>query len=169
MIKDSIRSYNNLIQIDSDGVVYVNREATEYSSLEEARTYIKNKQVSNTLETQITKDVYEEITDNRIASIIKEYHDVKVTDTLIESYIELASSQIFTIDPIVQKIRSLNKLDAVIEGKLHYQLSDGSVVAINERTQKRLNNLLNKQKEIVDYMRESKEHFFHVLQQIEEN
>jgi hypothetical protein len=169
MIVESIRSYGNLIQIDSDGVVYVNRETTEYRSLEEARTYIKNKQVSNTLESQITKDTYEEITDNRIASIIKEYHNIKVTDTLIESYIELASSQIFTIDPIVQKIRSLNKLDAVIEGKLHYELTDGSVVAINERTQKHLNNLLNNQKEIVDYMRESKEKFFQVIKQIEEN
>lgn len=168
MIVESIRSYGNLIQIDSDGVVYVNREATEYSSLEEARTYIKNKQVSNTLETQITKDVYEEITDNRIASIIKEYHDVKVTDTLIESYIELASSQIFTIDPVVQKIRSLNKLDAVIEGKLHYELADGSVVAINERTQKDLNNLLSNSKDIVEYMRESKSNFFHVLNKIKE-
>jgi hypothetical protein len=168
MIVESIRSYGNLIQIDSDGVVYVNREATEYSSLEEARTYIKNKQVSNTLETQITKDVYEEITDNRIASIIKEYHDIKVTDTLIESYIELASSQIFTIDPVVQKIRSLNKLDAVIEGKLHYELSDGSIVAINERTQKELNNLLSNSKDIVEYMRESKSNFFHVLNKIKE-
>jgi hypothetical protein len=168
MIKESIRSYGNLIQIDSDGVVYVNREATEYSSLEEARTHIKNKQVSNTLESQITKDIYEELTDNRIASIIKEYHDIKVTDTLIESYIELASSQIFTVDPVVQKIRSLNKLDAVIEGKLHYELNDGSIVAINEQTQEQLNNLLSNNKDIVEYMRESKSNFFYVLNKIKE-
>lgn len=169
MITNSIRSYGNQIQIDSDGIVYVNKEITEYNSLEEARTNIRNKQISNKLESQITKDIYEELTDNRIANIIKEYHNIKVTDTLIESYIELASSQIFTIDPVVQKIRSLNKLDAVIEGKLHYQLSDGNIVAINEQTQEQLNILLNKQKEIVEYMRESKSNFFHVLEQIEEN
>jgi hypothetical protein len=168
MIKESIRSYGNLIQLDTDGVVYINRESTNFSSLEEARTYIKNKKYSDTLEIQITKDIYEEITDNRIANIIREHHDIKVTDTLIESYIELASSQIFTIDPVVQKIRSLNKLDELIEGKIHYQLSDGSVIAINEQTQQELNTLLANQKEIVEYMRENKNNFFHVLKKIKE-
>ena len=103
-----------------------------------------------------------------IASIIKEYHEIKVTDTLIESYIELASSKIFTIDPVVQDIRKLNKLDVVVENKLHYQLNDGSVVAINEATQSLLTNLLQDQKEIIEYMRESKDNFLHVLERIEE-
>jgi len=103
-----------------------------------------------------------------VASIIKEYHDIKVTDTLIESYVELASSNIFGLDPVVQKIRSLNKLDRVVEGKLHYVLADNSTVAINEDTQDILNKLLGNQIEIIEYMRESKENFFHVLEQIEE-
>lgn len=117
---------------------------------------------------EVIKETYEEIEDGRIATIIKEHHDVKVTNTLIESYKELAASNIFTVDPIVQEIRKLNKLDSIVEGKIHYTLADGDVVAINETTQQQLNNLLSNQKDIVEYMRESKRNFFHVLKKIKE-
>jgi len=123
---------------------------------------------SNTLE-EIIKDTYNAIEDGRIASIIKEYHeDIKVTNTLIESYKELASSNIFNIDPVAQEIRKLNKLDSIVENKIHYRLNDDTIVAINEATQQQLNNLLANQKEIVEYMRESKSNFFHVLNKIKE-
>jgi hypothetical protein len=68
----------------------------------------------------------------------------------------------------VHEIRKLNKLDVVIENKLHYQLDDGSIVAINEATLQFLNNLLHNQTDIVEYMRESKENFFYVIEKIKE-
>jgi hypothetical protein len=167
-IVESIRSYGNLVQKTADDEILLNNELTDFKTIEEARTYIKTKQHSDNLEESITKEIYGEITATYIANIIKEHHNIKVTDTLIESYIDLASSKIFTIDPVVHEIRALNKLDKVVEGKLHYELSDGSIVAINEGTQDLLNNLLQGQKEIIEYMRESKENFLHVLEQIEE-
>jgi len=167
-IVESIRSYGNVIQRTADNTILINNEASDFKSLEEARSYIKNKNYSEHLEQQISKEIYEDISDNRIANIIREHHNVKVTDTLIETYIDLASSKIFTIDPVVQEIRKLNKVDTIVEGKLHYELSDGVVVAINESTQERLNTLLQDQQEIIEYMRESKENFLHVLEQIEE-
>ena len=167
-IVESFRSFGNLIQKTAQDKVLINNIVTEFKTIEEARTYIKTKQHSEDLEETVTKEIYEEITANRIANIIKEYHDVKVTDTLIESYLDLASSKIFTIDPVVQDIRKLNKLD--IGGDYHSIAlkSDGSVVAINEATQSLLNNLLQNQKEIIEYMREDKENFLHVLERIEE-
>ena len=117
---------------------------------------------------EVTKEIYEEIPNNKIAEIIKEYHDVKVTDTLIETYIELASSNIFSVDPVICELRKINKLDTLVEGKLNYTLNDGSVIAINEATQEYLNKLLQNQNEIIDYMRESKENFLNVLKQIGE-
>ena len=167
-VVETCRSYDNLIQRTSDDTIYINDSETDFKTIEEARTYIKTKQTSDNLEETVTQEVYEEITANRIANIIKEYHDTKVTDTLIESYVELASSNIFTIDPVVHSIRKLNKLDVVVEGKVNYELTDGSVVAINDSTQELLNSLLQDQKEIIEYMREGKENFFHVLERIEE-
>lgn len=125
--------------------------------------------ITPSLEEQATKELYEELSEKTIANIIREYHDIKVTDTLVESYKQLASSNIFSVDPVVQEIRSINKLDRLIENKLHYVLKDDSIVAISENTQERLNNLLQNQTEIIEYMRESKENFMHVLSKLEEN
>jgi len=144
------------------------KTTSEYKRIEEARQHARELHEKQKLAEKIAKDTYQEISENTVANIIKEHHNIKVTDTLIESYLELASSNTFSVDPVVQKIRSINKLDRLVEGKLHYVLADNSTVAINEETQDRLNKLLLNQTEIIEYMRESKEHFFHVLEQIEE-
>ena len=167
-IIESVRSYLQLIEKTEEGKILINGLNTNHKTIEEARKYIKEDYDTKQLAEKITKDTYQEISEHTVASIIKEHHDIKVTDTLIESYVELASSNMFSVDPVVQKIRSLNKLDRVVEGKLHYVLADNSTVAINEETQDRLNKLLGNQTEIIEYMRESKENFFHVLEQIEE-
>lgn len=120
------------------------------------------------LEEQAKLETYEELSEEKLANIIKEHHDIKVTDTLIESYKQLASSRIFSIDPVVLEIRSLNKLDQLIEGKRHYVLNDQSIVAISESTQTMLNNMLQGHQDVIEYMRESKENFTYVLRKIEE-
>ena len=167
-VVESIRSHLHLIEKTSDDIILIDGKETEFNSLEEARQHIKNEYTSHKLEEQVSKDLYEDLSDITVANIIKEYHDVKVTDTLIENFISLASSHMFSVDPVVQKIRSLNKLDRLVEGKLHYVLSDDSIVTIDESTQEHLNNLLQNQTEIIEYMRESKENFMHVLELIEE-
>jgi hypothetical protein len=167
-VVESIRSYLQLIEKTEDGKVFINGIETEFKEVEEARQYIKQDYISHQLEEQVSKDLYEELSEHTVANIIKEYHDVKVTDTLIETYLQLASSHMFSVDPVVQDIRKLNKLDRLVEGKLHYVLEDDSIVAIDERTQEELNNLLQNQTDIIEYMRESKENFFYVLEQIEE-
>jgi hypothetical protein len=167
-VVESVRSYLQLIELTEEGKILINGLNTNFKTIEEARNHIKEEHDTHQLAEKIAKNTYQEISENTVASIIKEHHDIKVTDTLIESYIELASSNIFSVDPVVQKIRSLNKLDRIVEGKLHYVLADNSTVAINESTQDILNKLLGNQTEIIEYMRESKENFFHVLEQIEE-
>ena len=167
-VVESIRSYLQLIEKTEDGKVFINGIETEFKEVEEARQYIKQDYISHQLEEQVSKDLYEELSEHTVANIIKEYHDVKVTDTLIETYLQLASSHMFSVDPVVHEIRKLNKLDRLVEGKLHYVLEDESIVAIDERTQEELNNLLQNQTDIIEYMRESKENFFYVLEQIEE-
>lgn len=167
-VVESIRSYQHLIEKTQDAKILINKQETEFTSIEEARQYVRQEYISKKLEEQISTELYEDISENKVANIIKEYHDVKVTDTLIENYIQLASSRIFSIDPVVQEIRKLNKLDNLVEGKLHYVLDDESIVAIDESTQEHLNNLLQDQQDIIQYMRESKENFMHVVEKLEE-
>ena len=167
-VVESIRSYGQLIEKLDDGKVLINGNETEFSLVEEARQYIKQDYISHQLAEQVSTETYEELSNEKLANIIKEHYDIKVTDTLIESYKELASSHIFSVDPVVQEIRSLNKIDRLIEGKLHYVLNDSSIVTISEDTQERLNKLLQNQKDVIDYMRESKEHFMYVVSKLEE-
>jgi hypothetical protein len=165
-VQENVRCFGHLIEAKADGSITIDGETSQHKSLGEARKYIKTKQFSEKLQVQISQEIYEEISDIRIANIIREHHEIKVTDTLIESYIDLASSKIFTVDPVVFDIRRLNKLDVVVENKLHYELSDGSVVAIDNTTQEILNNLLGNHNDIVTYMRESKENFMQVIEHI---
>lgn len=165
-IKSQAYSYGHLIE-EVDDTILVDGVSTNFNTLEEAREYIRCNNLSDTLEEEIAKDLYEEINGNKIASIIKEHHNIKVTDTIIESYLHLASSKVFTLDPVVEEIRSLNKLDNIIEGKLDFILGDGSIIAIDESTFNKINNILGNHSDIIDYMRESKQNFMRVIEQLE--
>lgn len=168
-VKDSFISYGRVVNYLQDDTITIDgvKENEQFSSLEEAKEYCKNQYISSKLEEEIIHETYDVI-ENKIARIINEHYNVKVTDTLIETYIELSASKEFTVDPVVRKIRKLNKYDPIVEGKLDYRLNDGSVVAISHETQKVLNNLLENQNEIVAYMRENRDNFMYVIEQIEE-
>jgi len=163
-----VYSYGHLIEQTKQGQIFIDNTLSEFNALEEARQYIKQQHITEKLEEEITKDLYEEIDDTKIASIIKEHHDIKVTDTIIESYVDLASSKVFTLDPVVEKLRTINKLDKLIEGKLDFVLNDGSVIAIDESTYNQINNILSEHNDIIEYMRESKQNFINVVEQLED-
>ena len=163
-----LHTNGHLIEMTVNQVVTIDGKESTFNTIEEARKFIKQQYEAESLEQEVAQEIYEEISDSKIAKIIAEHHNIKVTDTLIESYVELASSKLFTVDPVAYDIRQLNKIDKIVEGKIDYKLQDGSVVAINHNTQELLNNLLEQHNEIVDYMRESKENFLNVIQQIRE-
>lgn len=134
----------------------------ELKSLEEARQYAKT-----VIDTRIIlQDVNTLIPEEKVANIVRKYHDIeKITDTLVESYLELASSNIFSVDPVITEMKQNS---SYFTGKLEYRLDDGSIVAINEDTQHLLNDLLSDKYQIVEYMRESKNNFMHVLKELGE-
>lgn len=133
----------------------------QFESLEEARNYTRKYiETKNVLE-----DIDTEIPEERVAHYIRQYHSVeKITDTLVESYIELASSNLFTVDPVALAIKDRSVKE--FSGKYEYNLADGNIVAINEDTQETLNRLLQDKPEIVDYMRESKDNFMRIIREI---
>lgn len=161
-IQEESECHGYNIILSEEGKVFVDYKETELSSIEEAKQYINQ----IVFEQELSHELYDSIPNIKIVELIEEHHDVKVTDKLIESYIDLASSKAFTTDPVVYGIRMMNSLDNFIEGKIDYVLEDGSIVAIDENTNDTINNLLSDNLDIVQYMRESKENFMHVLKQI---
>lgn len=150
------------VKITKDLDVYIDDRKLdiEFSSLEEAVLYTK--QHISSQEILQSNDIT--IPENRVASYIKKHYNIeKITDTLIESYMELASSNMFTVDPVIVEMKTGSSL---ITGKLDYTLEDGTVVAISESTQLQLNMLLKNRSEIVEYMRESKDNFMRIVREI---
>lgn len=167
-VNDQTHVHNHHICETVEGQVFVDGVLTQYSSLEEAKSQIKQQKIQEDIQREIQQELYEEMSYNKIADIIRKHHNVKVTDTLVESYVELASSKHFTTDVVAQEIRTCNKLDRIVEGKVDYKLDDGTVVAINESTQALINNVFGKHPDVINYMRQSVDNFLAVVDQLEE-
>lgn len=156
-----------LVQQTPTGVL-VDRRPTQFTSLEEAKDNIRQQKIQQELQEEIQQEQYAEISSNVVADIIKQHHDgIRVTDTLVESYVELASSRLFTTDPVVLSIRKLNKLDRLFETHMDFDLEDGSVVVITEHVHQKINNIFSKHPDVVDFMKTNKENFLYVLDQLE--
>jgi len=139
---------------------------SKLDNLEEVKRYIELEESAS--ETKIK--IYETISDTIIAKIIKKYNeDIKVTTTLVESYMSLASSKVFTVDPVLLEMRSSYKTAHIIEHKLDFKLNDGKQIAIGEDTVNKIANVLNKSKdkeEILNYMRQNIDNFTSVVKQL---
>jgi hypothetical protein len=162
-VMDSYICYDKKVRIGKDLSIMIEGQKidSEVESLEEARLYVK-RYIENQ---KLLEDINTTVPEEKVAHYISKYHNVdKITDTLVESYIELASSNLFTVDPVVSAIKERTAVE--FSGKFEYKLNDGNTVAINEATQDTLNNLLQNKPEIVEYMRESKNNFMRIIKEV---
>ena len=161
-ILDSFIYQDRRVVITKDLSISIDEEVLEIEvkSLEEAREYSKS-YVDNSI---ILEDIDPVIPEEKIVNLISRYHEsIKITDKIVESYLDLASSNVFTIDPVLLEIKQKN---SSLPGKIEHMLADGNVVAIDEETQLRLNKLLEDKYQIVEYMRESKQNFMRIIKEV---
>ena len=134
----------------------------KFENLEEVKSYIDIQEEA--FKTRV--ELYENISDTKVASIIRKHTEIKITNQLIEHYIHTASSKCFTVDPIILEMRMTNKLDSEINGKIVFRLDDGKQVALSEQTLEKIANLLNNMEikdQTIDFMRKSQENFLSVI------
>lgn len=157
------------IILETADEITIDGQDTTFSTINEARNFIKQQQMCNRIEREIQQEQYDNLPGNKVANIIKEHHsNVRVTDTLIESYVELAASKVFTADAVALEIRNLNKLDRLIESHVDFKLDDGTVIVISEGIQSLINNTFAGHLDVVNHMRLNKENFLSVLDQLED-
>lgn len=166
-IVETVSSYQHTIQLTSNGVVLIDREKTSHKDIKEAVESVKQNAVNVNLRVQIQQELYNNISVDKISSIIKQHTDERVTDTLIESYVSQALDKMFNVNPIVHDIKKLNKSDKIVEGMLDYKLNDGSVVVIRESTQHQLNSLFKDHPDVVSHMCKSHNNFLNVINLLE--
>jgi hypothetical protein len=161
--------YNHKIVENDKGEYFVDGIQLEVrlESLEEVRDYIDLQETASKTKIRL----YEDISETKIASIIKKYNeDTKITTKLIENYMTLASSKVFTIDPVLLEMRNSYKTANIFDTKLDFKLNDGKQVAIGEQTMQKISELLNNcndKQEIIDYMTESRDNFVSVVRQLQ--
>ena len=164
-IQESAYFYNHTIQKTLDGMILIDKEPTSFKSLSEAKNHIRYTEQAQDIINHLNEDFYTEHT-LKIADIIKEEHNIKVTNTILEQYIEMASDKVFSIDPVITRLREMNEFDTLIEGKLHYILEDTSVIAVDIDTQYIINNLLENKLDVVEFMSKSSDNFLKILEVI---
>lgn len=161
-VLDSFIYQDKRVVISKDFSITVNEQVvdSDITNLEEAREYAKS-YINNSI---ILQDIDTVIPEEKIVNLVNKYHNIeKITDTIVESYLELASSNLFTIDPVLLEIKQRS---SSLPGKIEHTLNDGNVVAIDEETQNLLNTLLEDKYQIVEYMRESKENFMRIIKEV---
>lgn len=99
----------------------------------------------------------------KIEDSIMEHYSVSAPETLVNYYRDLIESNRFSIDPVVIALR---EQDSKIYNKINYTLEDESTVSIDESLRDKLKTLLSNKYDVIEYMNESKEHFFKVVQLI---
>ncbi len=118
---------------------------------------------------EVREEIYREIPSQMVAGLIKKHHpDIKVTNTLVESYVADASTRKFTTDETTQDLRKLNPADTTLENHMEYSLDDGTRVVISEDTQKLLNKMFSAHQDIIDHMRLSRDNFMDVIHQLKD-
>ncbi len=161
-IQECTHFYGNTIQRTIDNDILINNELTQFKNLSEAKNHIKYSQQVKDIVSNLHEEFFSENI-LKIADIIKEEHNIKVTNKIVEQYIKIASDKSFSIDPVVSHIREMNEFDSIINGKLHYILEDESVIAIDIQTQQVINNLLENKIDVVEFMKESSANFLNIL------
>lgn len=150
--------FDNTIQQSDDGSVFINGNKTQFKSLSEAKHQLYIVQEVEQVVTNFKSVV--NLSDNKIARIIKEHHNIKVTNAIIDEYSAIASAKAFSIDPVVLRLREqtenpfLNKIDFILE--------DNSRIAIDIETLDKINNINNKEL-VLEFMSKSSNNFLKVL------
>lgn len=161
-VHESLHFFGNTIQKTNDNTILINNEVTQFKTLSEAKNHIKYKEQAKDIISNLHEQFFSENV-LKIADIIKEEHNIKVTNKIVEQYIKIASDKSFSTDPVVSRIREMNEFDSIINNKIHYILEDQSVIAISIETQEVINNLLENKLDVVEFMKESSDNFLKIL------
>ncbi len=128
------------------------------------KDYFKEDAIDEIDNNLLEQEEYSNIPDTKIALLIQEHHKEKATNTLIESYKQVASSKVFYPDPVILEIRKMNQFSKLVPDRVDFILADKSVVSVQEETLKKLNNIEDSLKEeLWAYMRQNLKNFTEVI------
>ena len=132
--EERISGNHRLIQ--SKNGVFIDSRLTSFSSIPEAILSLENDKLLE----RLIQEGYNRISDEKIASIIAEHNDIRITNTLIEQYRDKVASKSLSLDPVILELRKFNQASLALSNKIDFTLEDGSRVAVSEETYNQLRN-----------------------------
>jgi hypothetical protein len=166
-VKGQIHFGDVLVSETVEGIILIDNQKTDFNSLVEAMDSLKAHKLQRDIEDSIQSELYEDLTQGEVAQLIREHHDVRVTEAVIEDYILKASTKHFSIDPVLVELRDYNIFSKEVNPKIDFILIDGSKVAIEEETYAKVQSVLSGKPEAVAFMRESLDNFLDVINVLE--
>lgn len=113
---------------------------------------------------QIKEEIFKDTPHHLVADIIAICNPgVKITNRLIETYLDIASSKEFTLDKTISEIRKLNRFESLIAQKHIAELDDGSRIAIDDETYAKLQESINSMN-VVEFMCKNRDNFLSVAE-----
>ena len=114
----------------------------------------------------IKEEIFRATPQHIIAEVIeKNYPNARITEQLIDSYLDIALTEEFTLDECVHQVRRLNPFSDV-NNRICFTLEDNSRIAISEETFVVLQETINI--DTVAFMRKSVSNFLEVVNILEE-
>ena len=123
-------------------------ENKEFNSFQEAYNYIAH---LNETKYYWDYDNPEPITDHTVANTIKEFHNKKITNTVISEVQNTLRNKLFSLDPVIESLRKNN----LFENKVDFILRDGSRVFLNKSTLHEMIKVFGEHTDITEYLNES--------------
>lgn len=123
-------------------------ENKEFNSFQEAYNYIAH---LNETKYYWDYDNPEPITDHTVANTIKEFHNKKITNTVISEVQNTLRNKLFSLDPVIESLRKNN----LFENKVDFILKDGSRVFLNKSTLHEMIKVFGEHTDITEYLNES--------------
>lgn len=157
-------SHGALVTETVDGRVFIDSVESEFDSISEAVQYLSNRKVQQEIVESIAADICSEMSPIMIAETIRKHHgNIRISDELVESYIDLVESKRFTVDPVAIEMNSWVPHTSLLEDRVEFVLNDQTKVVVSEQTVHLINKVLGQHQDVLDYMRESADNFVEVV------
>jgi hypothetical protein len=143
------------VGIRTEGQWFLNEERVFIGDSDDAVSILQEKQeISNNKKVSLVEETYSVETTIKLIKI----HNKKVTQNVLESCIDAASSKSLTNDSVVLELRKTGK---TIDDKYVFVLENGEVAAIDRET---LDSLRSWTNESIEYARQGSEQLKEVIE-----
>lgn len=164
-------SYGKVAHYNNKTLVVGGEVVGNFIGLKEAKEYCEALHMSGLLAEELSSKDKIELTEEKIAFTLSEQSEVRVTETMVKSFKELAETHQFAPFNSLLVLREQARDLSQFPGKVEYVMGDNSKVLLDIETNLRLNKImdLRESKDLISFMTQSSTNFVMCVEQLLED